>query len=85
MAARATVPPPPQRNPIEVSVDRTNRDTGALPPVLHGSLGSNNESKACREKGGGAEEKEEEKKEVVVSLGLLRTCFSERYGSHIPR
>ncbi|CAM9859117.1 unnamed protein product [Scytosiphon promiscuus] len=23
--------------------------------------------------------------EATVSLGLLRTCFSERYGSHIPR
>eukprot|EP00903_Cladosiphon_okamuranus_P012866 g12017.t1 len=36
-------------------------------------------------KAGGGEIKQGDQQEVVVSLGLLRTCFSERYGSHIPR
>eukprot|EP00752_Nemacystus_decipiens_P007802 g6968.t1 len=49
----------------------TSTTTGGSPPSVHGS-----NADGTHESGQG---------EVVVSLGLLRTCFSERYGSHIPR
>ncbi|CAN0366087.1 unnamed protein product, partial [Ectocarpus sp. 12 AP-2014] len=34
---------------------------------------------------GREKEGEGQQQPAVVSLGLLRTCFSERYGAHIPR
>ncbi|CAN0516709.1 unnamed protein product, partial [Ectocarpus sp. 12 AP-2014] len=66
----------------DVPTGASTRNGEAQSSPAHGEVTMNpGRRTACgREKEG-----EGQQQPAVVSLGLLRTCFSERYGAHIPR